>query len=76
MTTEREPLRRASNDADRMNLPEGMTCGDCVHCRRCTMMFGHIPADEVCDWSPSRFRQAASPETVAIDAKSEGASRE
>lgn len=34
------------------------TCGDCVHCRRCTIMFGHIPADESCDWSPSRFREA------------------
>lgn len=76
MTTEREPLRRASNDVDRMNLPEGMTCGDCVHCRRCTMMFGHIPADEVCDWAPSRFRQSASPETVAIGEKPEGESRE
>jgi hypothetical protein len=42
-----------------MNLPEGKTCGDCVHCKRCTMMFGHIPADEACDWSPSRFREAA-----------------
>ncbi|AZE10200.1 hypothetical protein C4K10_1910 [Pseudomonas chlororaphis subsp. aureofaciens] len=41
-----------------MNLPEGKTCGDCVHCRRCTLMFGHIPADEACDWSPSRFREA------------------
>jgi hypothetical protein len=38
-----------------MNLPEGKTCGDCVHCRRCTMMFGHIPEDEACDWAPSRF---------------------
>lgn len=54
----REPMRRVDNDSDNMNLPAGFTCGDCVHCRRCTMMFGHIPADEVCDWSPSRFRQA------------------
>jgi hypothetical protein len=48
-----------------MNLPEGKTCGDCVHCRRCTMMFGHIPADESCDWSPSRFREAV---LVAVSA--------
>ncbi|WP_254170981.1 hypothetical protein [Pseudomonas putida] len=47
-----------------MNLPEGKTCGDCVHCRRCTTMFGHIPADESCDWSPSRFREAVPPTNV------------
>ncbi|MGR0136681.1 hypothetical protein [Pseudomonas sp. RSP] len=41
-----------------MNLPIGKTCGDCVHARRCTMMFGHIRADETCDWAPSRFREA------------------
>ncbi|OBY90727.1 hypothetical protein A6723_021105 [Pseudomonas sp. AU11447] len=51
----REPLPRGADD---MSLPEGKTCGDCVHCRRCTIMFGHIPADESCDWSPSRFREA------------------
>ena len=76
MNTERVPMRRVSNDTDRMNLPDGMTCGDCVHCRRCTLMFGHIPADEVCDWSPSRFKQAAGVESVAIVEKAEGESRE
>lgn len=50
---ERNPYGRTGND---MDLPEGKNCGDCVHCRRCTAMFGHIPADESCDWSPSRFR--------------------
>lgn len=58
MNEQREPLRRMVNDEYRMNLPEGKTCGNCVHCRRCTAMFGHIPADESCDWSPSRFREA------------------
>lgn len=58
MSKQRDPLRRSASDEDQMNLPEGMTCGDCVHCRRCTSMFGHIPADESCDWSPSRFREA------------------
>lgn len=52
---EREPYKRAGNE---MDLPAGKTCGDCVHCRRCTLMYGHIPADEVCDWWPSRFREA------------------
>ncbi|MDT4828019.1 hypothetical protein FQZ97_613840 [compost metagenome] len=64
MSEQRDPLRRSVNDEDQMNLPEGKTCGDCVHCRRCTLMFGHIPADESCDWSPSRFREAV-PTTVS-----------
>lgn len=51
----RPPMHRG-NDADDMNLPPGKTCADCVHCARCTAIFGHIPEDEVCDWSPSRFR--------------------
>lgn len=50
---DREPYRR-TGDAS-MDLPEGKTCGDCVHCNRCSLIYGHIPADEVCDWSPSRF---------------------
>lgn len=61
---EREPMRREESDVDKMNLPVGKTCADCVHCRRCTAMFGHIPADEVCDWSPSRFRMAKPVEVV------------
>lgn len=52
---DRLPYGRTGDD---MDLPEGKTCGDCVHCGRCTSIFGHIPADESCDWSPSRFRQA------------------
>lgn len=52
---ERKPYGRTG---DEMDLPEGKTCGDCVHCRRCTAMFGHIPADESCDWSPARYREA------------------
>lgn len=40
-----------------MHLPDGMTCSDCRHFARCNAIFGHIAADEVCDWSPSRFHQ-------------------
>jgi hypothetical protein len=54
-TEQRAPYPRSANNADKMNLPEGKTCGDCAHCRRCTSMFGHIPEDESYDWSPSRF---------------------
>jgi hypothetical protein len=57
----RPPMLRRAKDTDRMNLPEGKTCADCVHCRRCCSIFGHIPADEVCDWSPSRFAAAPAP---------------
>lgn len=52
---ERQPYCRTGDD---MDLPKGKTCADCVHCRRCTAMFGHTPADESCDWSPSRFLAA------------------
>ncbi len=37
-------------------LPDGLTCGDCQHIRRCMAMFGHEPTDTYCDWAPSRFR--------------------
>lgn len=57
MSEQRKPYPRSTENADLMNLPEGKTCGDCVHYRRCTLMFGHIPSDEVCDWSPSRFTE-------------------
>ncbi|MFT4118723.1 hypothetical protein [Bradyrhizobium sp.] len=47
--------RSKYSDADEMSLPDGKTCGDCYHFRRCNLIFGHIAGDEVCDWSPSRF---------------------
>lgn len=50
----RPPLRRRPYDRH-MNLPDGKTCSDCVHCHRCCSIYGHIPEDEVCDWAPSRF---------------------
>lgn len=40
-----------------MRLPEGRTCGDCVHVKRCCAMFGHTPSDTSCDWHPIRFRE-------------------
>ena len=55
----RAPMKRgqdSSKEGQEMDLPDGKTCADCAHCRRCCMMFGHIPEDEVCDWHPSRFR--------------------
>lgn len=40
-----------------MNLPDGKTCGDCVHIERCEGIFGHTETDTVCDWFPRKFRQ-------------------
>ena len=37
------------------DLPLGKACGDCAHCERCCALFARIPADQVCDWDPSRF---------------------
>lgn len=54
MSEERKPYPRTGDD---MDLPEGKTCGDCAHMRRCLLMFGHIPEDMSCDWAPSRFTE-------------------
>lgn len=54
----RAPMQRGrgKDEASRaMDLPEGKTCSDCRHVKRCCAIFGHIPEDEVCDWFPSRF---------------------
>ena len=46
-------------DPDKMRLPVNVTCGDCIHIRRCTLMIGYIATNTYCDWSPSRFKAAA-----------------
>lgn len=58
MTARRILARHRTGHSDNcdMSLPPGMTCGDCVHLDFCTALMGQIPEDEVCDWSPSRFR--------------------
>lgn len=53
-------------DPDKMKLPAGKACGDCVHIQRCKAIFGHTEADTYCDWSPSR---AAFSETPAQEPK-------
>lgn len=57
MTTKYTPAPNYDQtDPDKMRLIEGVTCGDCVHIRRCKAIFGHVEADTSCDWSPSRFQ--------------------
>lgn len=51
----RRPMLRRDRDDHLMNLPAGTQCGDCRNFLRCSSIFGHIAADEVCDWAPSRF---------------------
>jgi hypothetical protein len=50
--------RNEMSDRDKMSLPKGETCGACIHFAMCQGFCGHIAEDEVCDWSPSRFRTA------------------
>ncbi len=52
-------------DPEKMRLPADKTCGDCVHIRRCKLIFGHVETDRHCDWSPSRFRAATEPAALA-----------
>lgn len=45
-------------DEEKMRLPAGETCGDCLNIKRCKAIFGHTEADTYCDWSPSRFQKS------------------
>jgi hypothetical protein len=50
-----------------MVLPQGMTCGDCVHIHRCKAIYGHVEQDTECDWFPRRFRAKAATAPVSPD---------
>jgi hypothetical protein len=40
-----------------MQLPDGKTCGDCVHYRKCLRLVYTVAShNKECDWSPSRFK--------------------
>lgn len=43
---------------DDMKLPEGKTCGDCRHIKRCTALFGVKATNTFCDFAPSCFSDA------------------
>lgn len=42
--------------AKEMQLPDGLTCDDCVHARRCFGFGFSKPGRSSCDFWPSRFR--------------------
>ena len=50
--------------SDDTKLPEGKTCRDCAHYRRCSLMFGALSKNTYCDWSPSRFHPHPTPEPI------------
>lgn len=39
-------------------LPQGKTCSDCRHFAECSILLYCSGGSEVCDYSPSQFRQA------------------
>lgn len=38
-----------------MLLDDGVKCGDCLHARRCRMMFGGDDENTSCQFHPNRF---------------------
>lgn len=52
-----------------MDLPEGKTCGDCVHIARCKAIYGHVETDTSCDWFPRKFRAMANNQFDLTQAK-------
>lgn len=40
-----------------MLLDDGVTCNDCVSCKRCVAMFGVESTNTTCDFYPNRFTE-------------------
>jgi hypothetical protein len=38
-----------------MLLDDGVTCGECVHLERCSLLFGGNASNTRCDFHPNRF---------------------
>ena len=57
--------RKACNDSTCMTLPQGKSCGDCVHVERCKKIFGVKPERTTCDFFPRRFVARAIMERIA-----------
>jgi hypothetical protein len=60
---------RSCTDETCMKLPDGTTCGNCAHIRRC-LAFGFSDSEKqsTCDFFPRRFLPAAPPRIVAHSA--------
>lgn len=39
-----------------MNLPEGKTCADCMHIKKCVLLFHGNPENRSCGFEPIRFK--------------------
>lgn len=53
---------KGCSDSTCMELPEGVTCGDCRHVVRCTRIFGVKAENRSCDFFPRRFVAVAESE--------------
>ena len=40
-----------------MNIPEGKTCGNCFHLKRCVSLYGVKAESITCGWTPSRYQE-------------------
>lgn len=47
----------STKPGDPMALPDGKTCRDCRHLRRCVALLNIASTNTVCDFYPSRFDQ-------------------
>ena len=45
-------------------LPEGKSCGQCMHYGGCVKLFGCASDNRMCDWHPSRFNDAPKVESL------------
>ncbi len=51
---------------DDMKLPDGCTCGGCLHWRRCSALMQALDQNyDHCDFAPSRYVDRASHESYA-----------
>ena len=40
-----------------MLLEDGVTCKDCIYCKRCCSIFGQSEGDTSCQFYPNRFSE-------------------
>lgn len=57
---------QACTDKTCMQLPVGVSCGDCANFRHCEAFYSHSAADTYCDFFPRRFKPALSPPAITL----------